>query len=202
MQSLARNISSVATMKTIMEDMSGDEDSISDKTVSSYCNALRRIFVVEDVPGWSPSIRSKTAIRTSPKRHFSDPSIATAVMRLTPERLLSDFNTFGLLFESLCVRDIRVYAESIDGDVFHYRDKRGLESDIIVCLRDGRWGAIEVKMGSKEIEKAAANLSALRENINVDKMREPSFLMVLTASELAYRRKDGIYIVPIGCLKN
>jgi predicted AAA+ superfamily ATPase len=147
-------------------------------------------------------MRSKTALRTTPKRHFIDPSIASAVLRANSDSLLRDFNTFGLLFESLCVRDLRVYAQSIDGEVFHYRDKSGLEADVIVHLKDGRWGAIEVKMGAKEIEMAAKNLIALREKINLDKMKEPSFLMVLTATEFGYKRDDGVYIIPIGCLRN
>jgi predicted AAA+ superfamily ATPase len=202
MRSLARNVSTMANMMTIRNDIAGDEDTISEKTIASYLNALRRIYVVEDLPAWNPAMRSKTALRTSPKRHFIDPSIATAVMRATPDSLLGDFNTFGLLFESLCIRDLRVYAGAIDGEVFHYRDKSGLEADAIVHLKDGRWGAIEVKMGAREIETAAENLKALREKVNVDKMREPSFLMVLTATELAYHRADGVYIVPIGCLKH
>jgi predicted AAA+ superfamily ATPase len=147
-------------------------------------------------------MRSKITLRTSPKRHFIDPSIATAVLRATPDSLLNDFNTFGLLFESLCIRDLRVYAQAIDGEVFHYRDKSGLEADAIVHLKDGRWSAIEVKMGAKEIETAAENLKTLCEKVNVDKMCEPSFLMVLTATELAYRRADGVYIAPIGCLRH
>ena len=147
-------------------------------------------------------MRSKTALRTSPKRHFVDPSIATAVLRAASDSLLSDFNTFGLLFESLCVRDLRVYAQAIDGEVFHYRDKSGLEADAIVHLKDGRWGAIEVKMGAKEIEDAAGNLKTLRDKINLDKMKEPSFLMVLTGTEFGYRRNDGVYITPIGCLRD
>jgi predicted AAA+ superfamily ATPase len=202
MRSLARNISTMANFTTIRNDIAGDEDTISEKTISSHLNALRRIYVVEDLPAWNPAMRSKTALRTSPKRHFTDPSIAAAVLRATPDSLLADFNTFGLLFESLCVRDLRVYAQAIDGEVFHYRDKSGLEADAVVHLRDGRWGAVEVKMGAKEIEAAAGNLKKLREKINADKMREPSFLMVLTATELGYRRADGVYIVPIGCLKH
>jgi len=201
MHSLARNISTMATITTIKDDIAASETSISEKTISQYLNALRRIFVVEDLPAWSPAMRSKTTIRTSPKRHFVDPSIATAVLRADPNRLLQDFNTFGLLFESLCVRDLRVYAQAIDGEVYHYRDKSELEADAIVHLRDGRWGAIEVKMGSKEIEMAAKNLIALRDKVNTDKMKEPSFLMVLTATELGYRRDDGVLIVPIGCLR-
>jgi predicted AAA+ superfamily ATPase len=163
---------------------------------------LRRIFVVEDLPAWLPSMRSKTAIRTSSKRHFVDPSIATAVLRTNPDGLLSDFKTFGFLFESLCTRDIRVYAQAIDGDVFHYRDKSGLESDLIVRLRDGRWAAIEVKLGNKQIEEAAQNLLALKAKIDEDKMGQVSFLMVITGGQYAYRRNDGVLVVPIGCLKN
>jgi predicted AAA+ superfamily ATPase len=204
MRSLARNISTMATIRTIRDDIAlGDADaSVSEKTISQYLSALDRIFVTENLPAWNPALRSKTAIRTSAKRHFVDPSIATAVMRLTPSRLLEDFNYFGLLFESLCTRDLRVYAEAIDGQVFHYHDASGLESDTVVCLNDGRWAAIEVKLGAKEIEKAAEHLLKLKEKVNTDKMKEPSFLMILTGTEFAYRRDDGVFVVPIGCLKD
>ena len=202
MRSLARNVSAMANLSTIRGDIAGDEESISEKTIAFYLNALRRIFVVEDLPAWSPAMRSKTTIRTSPKRHFIDPSIAAAVLRVSPDGLLQDFNTFGLLFESMCVRDLRVYAHAIDGEVFHYRDKSGLEADAVVHLKDGRWGAVEVKMGAREIETAAENLKVLRNKVNVDKMKEPSFLMVLTGGEFGYRREDGVYIVPIGCLRD
>ena len=202
LRSLARNIATMTSGQTILKDMESAETSISDKTFDVYYNALRRIFVVEDMPAWSPSLRSKTAIRTSPKRHFVDPSIATAVMRINPEAVLKDFEYFGFLFEALCARDIRVYAQRNDGDVFHYRDRNGLEADMIVQLRDGRWGAVEVKLGNKQIEQAAENLLKLKEKIDTDKMREPSFLLVLTGGQYAYRRKDGVYVVPIGCLKN
>ena len=202
MRSLARNVSTTASIITIQGDIAANTETISDKTISTYLNALRRIFVVEDLPAWNPAMRSKTAIRTSPKRHFVDPSIATAVLRATPDNLLQDFNTFGLLFESLCIRDLRVYSQAIDGEVFHYRDKSGLEADAIVHLKDGRWGAIEVKMGAKEIETAAKNLITLRDKINIEKMKEPSFLMVLTGTEIGYRRNDGVYIIPIGCLRD
>ena len=154
------------------------------------------------MPTWSPSLRSKTAIRSSPKHHFVDPSIATAVMRINLAGVLQDFEYFGFLFEALCARDIRVYAQNNDGDVFHYRDKSGLEADMIVQLRDGRWGAIEVKLGNSQIEQAAENLLKLKEKIDTNKMREPSFLMVLTGGQFAFRRKDSVLIVPVGCLKN
>jgi predicted AAA+ superfamily ATPase len=202
LRSLARNIATMASVQTILKDVESTETSLSDKTFAMYYNALRRIFVIEDLPAWSPSLRSKTAIRTSPKRHFVDPSIAAAVMRINPEAVLQDFEYFGFLFEALCTRDVRVYTQRNDGDVFHYRDKSGLEADMIVQLRDGRWGAIEVKLGNRQIEQAADNLLKLKEKIDTDKMRKPSFLLVLTGGQFAYRRKDGVLIVRIGCLKN
>lgn len=203
LRSLSRNISTLATIKTIRDDIAtGDEETLSEKTISQYLNALDRIFVTENLPAWNPALRSKTAIRTSPKRQFVDPSIAAAVLRLTPDRLLEDFNYFGFLFESLCDRDLRIYAEAIDGELFHYRDKSGLEADAVICLNDGRWAAIEVKLGSKEIEEAAKHLLQLRDKINTEKMKEPSFLMILTGTEIAYQRDDGVFVVPIGCLKN
>ena len=202
LQSLARNIATPASYQTIKADIEATDITISDKTISSYLNALRRIFVVEDLPAWSPSLRSKTAIRTSAKRHFVDPSIATAALRTNPEGILKDFHYFGLLFEALCTRDIRVYAETIDGDVFHYRDKSGLESDLIVRLRDGRWAAIEVKLGNKQIDVAAKNLLALENRIDEEKVGKASFLMVITGGQYAYRRKDNVLVVPIACLRD
>jgi predicted AAA+ superfamily ATPase len=202
LQSLARNISTMATARTIMDDMQVNASSITDKTLSSYLNALRRIFVVEDVPAWQPSLRSKTAIRTANKRQFVDPSIATAVMRTNAKGILQDFETFGFLFESLCTRDLRIYAQAVDGGVFHYRDKSELESDIVIKLHDGRWAAVEVKLGMKQIEEAAANLIKLQQKIDTVKMNQPSFLMVLTGGQVAYRRADGVLVVPIGCLRD
>lgn len=202
LRSIARNISTVATYQTIKEDIEATEIGISDKTLLSYINALRRIFVVEDLPAWAPSLRSKTAIRTTEKRQFVDPSIATAVLRTNPDGILTDFNLFGFLFESLCTRDIRIYAQAIDGDVFHYRDKSGLEADLIVRLRDGRWAAIEVKLGNKQIEEAAKNLLVLKKKINEEKMGKEAFLMIITGGQYAYLRNDGIWVVPIGCLKD
>jgi predicted AAA+ superfamily ATPase len=201
LKSLSRNISTMATMKTIKNDMAENEMTLSEKTISQYLNALRRIYVIEDLPAWTPSLRSKTSIRTSAKRHFVDPSIATAVLRLNNNTLLHDFETFGLLFESLCIRDLRIYAQSLDGEVYHYHDKNGLEADGIIWLHDGRWAAVEVKMGSKEIENAAKNLIKLAKNIDTKKMQKPSFLMILTGTELAYKRNDGVYVIPLGCLK-
>lgn len=204
LRSLSRNISTLATIRTIRADIAlGDADeSISEKTISQYLGALDRIFVTENLPAWNPALRSKSAIRTSPKRLFVDPSIAAAVMRLTPSRLLDDFNYFGFLFESLCDRDLRIYAEAIDGQVFHYRDGSGLEADAVIALNDGRWAAVEVKLGSKEIDEAAGHLLKLKDKVNTEKMREPSFLLILTGTEIAYRREDGVYVVPLGCLKD
>jgi len=202
LRSLSRNVSTLATIKTLRDDIAIGNEELSDKTVSQYLNALNRIFVSEDIPAWNPSLRSKTAIRTSVKRQFVDPSIAAAIMRITPDSLLDDFNYFGFLFESLCDRDLRVYAEAIDGQVFHYRDSSGLESDAVIALNDGRWAAVEVKMGAKEIEEAAGHLIDLENKVNTEKMREPSFLMILTGTELAYKREDGVLVVPIGCLKD
>ena len=202
LRSLARNVATMASNTTILQDVVSNDMSISAPTLEVYLNALRRIFVIEDQPAWLPAMRSKSAIRTSSKRHFVDPSIATATLRTSPEGLLEDFNTFGFLFESLCTRDMRIYLQANDGDVYHYRDKNGLESDMIVSLRDGRWAAIEVKLGNKQIEDAAQNLKKLVDKIDMDKMGKPSFLMVLTGGEYAYRRKDGVLVVPIGCMKD
>ena len=203
MQSVARNVSTMARRKTIIEDMVGNGgDYISEKTFTSYLNALRRLFVLEELPAWNPSIRSKTALRTSDKLHFTDPSIAAVLLNASPQRLMQDFNTFGMLFESLCIRDLRIYSQSLDGEVYHYHDGSGLEADAIIHLHDGHWGAVEIKMGAGEIDKAADNLKKLRDKIDEEKMRGPSFLMVITATGFAYRREDGVYVVPIGCLKN
>lgn len=202
LRSLARNISTVANYQTIKQDIEATDISISDKTISTYINALRRIFVVEDINAWSPSLRSKTAIRTSEKRHFVDPSLATAVMRINPEGVLADFEYFGFLFESLCTRDIRIYAQANDADVFHYRDKTGLEADLIIRQRNGKWAAIEIKLGNKQIEEAAQNLLTLRAKIDEEKMGKDAFLMIVTGGQYAYQRNDGIWVVPIGCLRD
>jgi predicted AAA+ superfamily ATPase len=202
MRSLSRNISNEAKTTTILNDLIANDEALSQVTVDQYISALKKIFIIEDLPAWSAKLRSKTAIRTTAKRHFTDPSIAAAALRATPKRLLSDFNTFGFLFESLCVRDLRIYAESIDGNVYHYRDKSGLEIDAVIWLADGRWGAAEVKMGAGEIEDASKNLLRLKQAIDTEKMNEPSFLMVLTGTEYAFRMKNGVLVVPLGCLKN
>lgn len=205
MRSYARNQGSQATIGTIVADMMiNDENEIGVKTAGSYLDALRKIFVIEDSEAWNPNLRSKTAIRTANTRYFIDPSIGTAVLGLGPKDLINDLNTMGLFFETLCVRDLRIFADALDGQVFHYRDKSGLECDAVIHLRNGRYGLVEIKLGGDRlINEGASNLLALVDKINTDKMKEPSFLMVLTGTgDFAYRRKDGVYVVPIGCLKD
>lgn len=205
MRSYARNQGSQATIGTIVADMmTNDENEISVKTAGGYLEALRKIFVIEDSEAWNPNLRSKTAIRTANTRYFIDPSIGTAVLGLGPNDLISDLNTMGLFFETLCVRDLRVFADALEGQVYHFRDKTGLECDAVIHLRNGRYGLVEVKLGGDRlVNEGAENLAVLAHKINTDKMNEPSFLMVLTGTgDFAYRRKDGVYVVPIGCLKD
>lgn len=204
LRSLARNQCAQIPMSTIRVDIELNEaEKPSQGTISSYIDALKKIFVIEDSPAWNPNLRSKTAIRTSETRYFSDPSIGVAALGVGPQDLINDLNTMGLFFESLCIRDLRVYAEAIEGDVYHYRDKTGLECDAVIHLHNGKYGLIEVKLGGdKNIEEGAKNLKALAAKIDSEKMQEPSFLMVLTGtSRYALRREDGVYVVPIGCLK-
>ena len=205
MRSYARNQGSQVSISTIRQDIIvNDESDISEDTVSAYLNALRKIFVIEDMPAWNPNLRSKTAIRTSDTRYFIDPSIATASLGIGPQDLINDLKTFGLMFETLCVRDLRVYAEALDGNVYHYRDKENLECDAVVHLRNGTYGLIEIKLGgNKLIEEGAANLKTLNSKLDTEKMKSPSFLMILVGTgDFAYRRDDGIYVVPVGCLRD
>ena len=198
MRSYARNVASQAALTTIAADMQGD--SPSQDTVADYVDALARAYVVDDLSAWNPRLRSKTAVRTSPTRHFCDPSVGAAVMRLTPEKLFSDFETFGLMFESLCVHDLRVYADYLGGSVFHYRDKTGLEADAVLVLDDGRWAPIEIKMGASRIDEGARSLLKLRDRVDLSHEDEPSFLMVVTTGKAAYRREDGVVVCPLACL--
>lgn len=198
MRSYARNVSGQASLSTIAADMQGEPPSAP--TLSEYVDALSRAFVLNDLSAWNPRLRSKTAVRTSPTRHFSDPSIAAAVLATTPRGLLDDFETFGLLFESLCIHDLRVYASALGGSLYHYRDKTGLEADAVVVLDDGRWALVEVKMGQSCIDEGAAHLLKLAERIDQTREGRPSFLMVLTSTACAYRRKDGVVVVPLACL--
>jgi predicted AAA+ superfamily ATPase len=202
LHSLARNISTLTTAKTILEDVRANDVTINERTLDNYLNALRRLFVVEDVPAWSPSLRSKTTIRTSDKRQLVDPSIAAAILRIEADRLLLDPKSFGFLFESLCTRDMRIYAQVNDGEIFHYRDKDNLEVDMIVSLHDGRWAPVEVKLGEHRIDEAAESLLRLRNKVDTSRIGEPSFMMVLTGGRYAYKRPDGVLVVPLGCLKD
>jgi predicted AAA+ superfamily ATPase len=202
MRSLSRHISSEASTATIFNDLRANDAALSQVTIDQYINALRKLFIIDDLPAWSPRLRSKTAIRKTAKRHFFEPAIAAAALSATAKRLFGDFKTFGLLFEALCIRDLRVYADSLDGSVYHYRDASGREVDAIIQLNDGRWGAVEIKMGAGLIEDAANNLLKFKNNIDTAIMQEPSFLMVLTATESAFQMDNGVWVVPLGCLKN
>ena len=205
LRSLARNQTAQVPISTLCADIEMN-DGVKDirETVMSYIEALKKIFVLEDSPAWNPNLRSKTAIRTSESRYFSDPSIGVTSLGIGPNDLISDLQTMGLFFETLCVRDLRVYADALDGKVYHYRDKTGLECDAVVHLRNGKYGLVEIKLGGDmNIEAGAKTLKTLAEKIDTDKMRAPSFLMVLTGTaKYAYRRKDGVWVVPVGCLKD
>lgn len=204
LRSYARSIASQAKISSISKDISTNEAaSLSDVTITSYLNALKKIFVLEDSPAWNPNLRSKTAIRTSDTRYFTDPSVATAALEIGPQDLVNDLNTMGLLFENMCIRDLRIYAEALDGNIYHYRDKSGLECDAVIHLRNGTYGLIEIKLGGDRlISEGVATLNKLSSNIDTSKMKSPAFKMVLIGvGEMAYKRSDGIYIVPLSCLK-
>ena len=202
LRSYARMSASQASLPQITADVIEGLGRGSASTVERYVAALQALFVIEDLKSWNPNLRSKTAIRTSDTRHLVDPAIAAAALGAGPKDLINDLSTFGLLFESLCVRDLRVYAQALGGDVFHYRDKRGLECDAVIHLRDGRYGLIEVKLGGdKLIEEGASSLRKLRDEIDVEKMPAPSFLMVLTGvGDFSYPREDDVFVVPIATL--
>lgn len=202
MRSYSRHIASDAKIENIRQDIiANDVDSLSAPTIQSYINSLTRIFVIEDLSAWNPNLRSKTAVRTSDTRHFVDPSIAVAALGLGPNDLINDLNTMGLLFESMVVRDLRIYADALDGKVYKFRQKDGLECDAVVHLRNGSYGLIEVKLGGSEIDQAAKNLLKLKDRIDTTRMKAPSFLMIIVATGYAYTRKDGVHVVPVGCLK-
>lgn len=205
LRSYARHQGAQASYGTIKADLSSNEsDNFDEDTIASYVSALKKIFVIEDSEAWNPNLRSKSAIRTSDTRYFTDPSIATAALGLGPADLMNDLNTFGLIFETLCVRDLRVFAEVLNGKVYHYRDKTGLECDAVVHLRNGCYGLVEIKIGGDDlISDGVRTLKALEAKIDTERMKKPSFLMVLTGvGPYAYKREDGVYVVPIGCLKD
>ena len=205
LRSYSRHQGTQASYGVIKSDLSSNESkSLDEDTIASYIRALKKIFVIDDVEAWNPNLRSKAAIRTSDTHYFTDPSIATAALGLGPNDLINDLNTFGLIFETLCIRDLRTYSEAINGQVYHYRDKNGLECDAVVHLRNGNYGLIEIKLGGDNlIEEGSRSLLTLANRIDITKMKRPSFLMVLIAvGSYAYRREDGVYVVPIGCLKD
>ncbi len=204
MRSLARNQGYSTPISTFLADVNTHTGSqTSEQTVASYLHALKKIFVVEDVLAWNPNLRSRTAIRTSDTRYFTDPSIASAALGLGPQDLINDLATFGLILETLCIRDLRVYAGPIGGSIYHYRDKNGLECDAVVHLKNGKYGLVEIKLGGETlIEEGVKSLKKLAGKIDTDRMQAPSFLMVLTGlGQYAYQRTDGIFVVPVGCLK-
>ena len=205
LRSIARNQCAQITVNTICADIENNDSAAANRlTVASYMDALKKIFVLESSPAWNPNLRSKTAIRSSETQYFSDPSIGIAALGLGPNDLINDLNTMGLFFESMCIRDLRVYADSLGGSIYHYRDGNGLECDAVIHLRNGNYGLIEIKLGGeKNIEAGAKNLKLLASKIDTTKMKAPAFLMVLTGtSRYAIRREDGVYVVPVGCLKN
>lgn len=205
MRSLARHQGSQVTMAGIRADMiTNDTDTLDVDTISSYIDALKKIFVVEDMEAWNPNLRSKAAIRTNDTRYFVDPSIATAALGIGPADLVKDLNTMGLIFETMAIRDLRVYAQPLDGQVYHYRDSNGLECDAVIHLRNGRYGLVEIKLGGQKlIDEGAHTLQKFASAIDTDKMQPPAFKMILTAvGNLAYKRPDGIYVIPITCLKH
>ena len=205
MRSYARNQGTQAPNTELAKDVQGNDVApLYEETIASYINALKKIFVIEDMPSWNPNLRSKTAIRSSDTRYYIDPSIAVAALGVGPNDLINDLKTFGFLFETLCVRDLRVYAEALNWHVLHYRDKNCLECAAVIHLKNGKYGLVEIKLGGdKLIEEGAKSLKTLASKINTEEMKNPSFLMVLTGTgDYAYRRHDGILVVPIGCLKN
>ncbi len=207
LKSYARNIATSATNKAILADVNANYN-LSETSMYKYLNALERIYIIDDVPAWNPSIRSKTSIRSSKKKIFIDPSIAVASLDLSPASLIQDLHTFGFIFENLCIRDLKVYSNSLGGTISYYRDRFGLEADAVLHLKNGKYALIEFKLGSKDIELAAKHLLKLHALIIIHnntnkspKLREPDLLIVITGGEIAYTRQDGVKIIPIGCLK-
>ncbi len=200
LRSLARNVATEVSLTTLAADAGGADGPLDSRTVADHLQALERLMMLEHQPAWRPHLRSKAALRKAPRRHFCDPSLAVAALGGSPERLLRDLELLGLLFESLLIRDLRVLAQALDGEVFHYRDNYGVEVDSIVQLRDGRWGAIEIKLGPNQVEAAAAGLLRFRPQIDTRRTGEPAFVAVVCGSSYGYRRADGISVVPVGAL--
>ena len=203
MRSYARNVSIAAADTTLLDDCAGSDETFDKDVFAKYLNALRNLYVIEELPAWNPNLRSKTAIRTKETRHFTDPSIGAAALGITPEGIFKDITTFGLLFESLVVHDLRVYADAIGARVYKYRDSKKREADVVVQFADGSWALIEVKLGGEEdIRKAAENLIKIADDIDYERTGKPAFLMVVTKNKVAYRMENGVYVVPLCCLKD
>ena len=203
MRSYARNVSIAASDETLRDDCTSNDDTFDKDVFAKYLNALRNLYVIEELPAWNPNLRSKTAIRTKETRHFTDPSIGAAALGLTPAGLFKDITTFGLLFESLVVHDLRVYADTIGAHVYKYRDSKKREADAVIQFNDGSWALIEVKLGGEEdIVQAGKNLINIANDIDRDSTGKPAFLMVVTKNKVAYQMENGVYVVPLCCLKN
>ena len=202
LKSYSRSISTEASNESIKADLKENGDEIDKNTFIKYLLALERLYVIDELEAWNPNLRSKTAIREKSTRHFVDPSIATSALGITPESMFSDMKTFGLLFESLAIRDLRIYCDSIGAEVYHYRDKADREADAVISFADGSWALLEVKLGDKEeIETASKKLVLLAKDINKKEHPEPAFLMIVTAQKVAYKDDNGVYVVPLCCLK-
>jgi hypothetical protein len=200
LRSLARNVATPASINRLRADVNGADGTLKSETISSYLDALARLMITENLPAWAPSLRSRTRLRAAAVRHFVDPSLAVASVRATPERLLGDLRWLGLLFENLVVRDLRVYAQAIDAEVFAYRDETGLEADAVIEMPDGRWAAFEVKLGLGEVEVGAEHLLRLKSRVDTAATGEPIALAVITATGFGYVRDDGVAVIPIGAL--
>ena len=203
MRSYARNVSIAATDTTLRDDCAGGDETFDKDVFAKYLNALRNLYVIEELPAWNPNLRSRTAIRTRETRHFTDPSIGAAALGITPEGIFKDITTFGLLFESLVVHDLRVYADTIGARVYKYRDSKKREADAVIQFNDGTWALVEVKLGGeKDILQASENLIKIAEDIDWQKSGKPAFLLVVTKNKVAYQMENGVYVVPLCCLKN
>ena len=203
MRSYAMNVSIPATDTTLREDCAGGDETFDKDVFAKYLNALRNLYVIEELPAWNPNLRSRTAIRTSATRHFTDPSIGAAALGITPEGIFKDITTFGFLFESLVVHDLRVYSDAIGAHVYKYRDSKKREADVVIQFNDGSWALIEVKLGGEDdIKEAAKNLINIANDIDYERTGQPAFLMVVTKNKVAYRMENGVYVVPLCCLKN
>ena len=200
LRSFARNVATAATATTLAADTGGADGALTDDTAREYLSALERLMIVEDQPAWAPHLRSRSILRSAPKRHFADPSLAVAALRAAPDRLLKDLNLFGFLFESLVIRDLRIYAQANDASVFHYRDNTDLEIDAVVEAADGRWAAFEIKLGVGRIDEGAANLLKFADRVDFKKTGKPAALAVITSTGYGYVRDDGIGVIPIGTL--